>query len=81
MEHTKLIKDKKFNFLSLDKNERLTSLQVMESIEKWSIRAYDDNKLQKTVDTVPKSRWYLFSNFQSDVSKSIFQSFYHIGAP
>lgn len=80
MEHTKLIKDKKFIFLSLDKNERLPSLQVMESIETWSVRAHDDNKLQKTVDTIPKPRWYVFK-FQSDISKSIFQSFYHIGAP
>ena len=64
MEHTKLIKDKKFIFLSLDKNERSPSLQVMESIGTWSVRAHDDNKLQKTVDAIPKPRWYLFSNFR-----------------
>ena len=29
----------------------------------------DANKLQQTVDAIPKLRWYLFPKFQSDISK------------
>ena len=78
MDHTKFISDKKFVLLSLGKDKQLPSLQVIESIEKWIVRAYDGNKLRQTVDTIPKLRWYLLSKFQSDISK-LPHSFYGIG--
>ena len=61
MEHTIFINDS--FILSLDKDKRLPSLQVIELIEKWIVRAYGGNKLQETVDTIPKLHWYLFSKF------------------
>ena len=45
MEHTKLISDQKFILLSLGKDERLRSLQVIESIKKWIVKASGGNKL------------------------------------
>lgn len=69
MRHTKSINHKKFVLLSLCKDERLPSLQVIELIKKWIVRPYGLNKLQQTVDTIAKLRWYLLSKFQSDISK------------
>ena len=68
MRHTKSINHKKFVLPSLCKGERLPSLQVIELIKKWIVRPYGLNKLQQTVDTISKLRWYLFSKFENDMS-------------
>ena len=69
MGHTKFINHKKFVLLSLCKDERLPSLQVIELMEKRIVKTDCGNKLQQTVDTIHKLQWYLFSKFQNNISK------------
>ena len=54
----------------LGQSENLPSIEVLEALQSWIVKSYGGKKRPEDVKTIPQLRWYLFTKFQCEVSKS-----------